>query len=141
MQAPGTDSAASSDWIEIPLPAGVFREYARDYRSDTIDIEIDAFDALEYKLGMNEGDSIVYEWGATGLESPELLYAEFHGHTERVGDAPGTLMFYRKASGDTEAGTLTAPFSGIHGWYLKNDGDRPIVVQLHVAGFYEIIPQ
>jgi hypothetical protein len=50
-------------------------------------------------------------------------------------------MFYRKATGATERGVLTAPFKGIHGWYLRNDSDDRIVVRLKVAGFYELMPQ
>lgn len=133
--------AGASPWNEIPLAPGVFREQGRDYRSDLIDIPIEPFGELEYKLGMNAGDSIVYTWDALEMSRPDLLYAEFHGHTERSGDAPGDLMFYRKASGGNERGALTAPFTGIHGWYLKNDTDRPIVVRLNVAGFYELIAQ
>jgi hypothetical protein len=134
-------SSAASPWNELPLAAGVFRESAKDYRVDTIDIDLGPRGELEYKLGMSEGDSIVYEWNAVNMKSPDLLYAEFHGHTERVGDAQGDLMFYRKASGGNESGALTAPFSGIHGWYLKNDTDEDIVVRLNVAGFYELIAQ
>jgi hypothetical protein len=133
--------AGASPWNEIPLAPGVFREQGGAYRSDVIDIPLGAFGELEYKLAMNAGDSIVYKWDALELPSPDLLYAEFHGHTERVGDAPGDLMFYRKASGGNERGALTAPFAGIHGWYLKNDTDRAIVVRLNVAGFYELIGQ
>ncbi len=132
---------ASTDWIEIPLPDGVFSEHAGDYRTDTIDIPLEPFGELEYKLGMTEGAAIVYQWNVVKIADPELLYAEFHGHTPRVGGAPGTLMFYRKANGGTERGALVAPFSGIHGWYLKNDTDQPIVVRLDVAGFYELLEQ
>lgn len=134
--------AASSQvqWNEIPLPAGVFREYSADYRSDVIEIPLGPRGELEYKLGLNEGDSIVYQWDAEGLADPELLYAEFHGHTEPV-DNVGDLMYYRKAAGSSERGVLVAPFTGIHGWYLRNDGDRPIVVRLNVAGFYQLLPQ
>jgi hypothetical protein len=135
------DALAASPWNEIPLAPGVFREQGREYRSDVVDIPIGAFGELEYKLGMNAGDSIVYKWDALETPDPQLLYAEFHGHTERVGDARGDLMFYRKASGGSERGALTAPFSGIHGWYLKNDTDRAIVVRLNVAGFYELLAQ
>lgn len=127
-------------WNEIELPDGVFREHSADYRNDVIDIPLRAGGELEYKLGLNEGDSIVYQWDAVDLEDPELLYAEFHGHTEPVNNT-GDLMFYRKASGATERGVLTAPFTGIHGWYLRNDSDEPIVVRLKVAGFYELLPQ
>ena len=132
----------SNDWTEVPLEAGTFREHGVSYRSDTIDIPVEPFGELEYKLDIREGDAIVYRWDTTvDLPNPELLYSEFHGHTERVGSAPGTLMYYRKASGGSESGTLVAPFSGIHGWYLKSTHDQPIVVRLAVAGFYQLIEQ
>jgi hypothetical protein len=131
---------AQSEWNELPLAAGVFKESPTEYRADIIEIPLAAFGELEYKLGLKEGDSIVYRWSAA-LEEPGLLYAEFHGHTERVGDAPGDLMFYRKAAGASERGALVAPFSGIHGWYLRNDSEQPLVVRLEVAGFYELLPQ
>jgi hypothetical protein len=135
-------SVASSqvEWNEMPLPDGVFREYSAAYRTDEIDIPLGPFGELEYKLGLDEGDSIVYQWDAVDLEDSEMLYAEFHGHTEPVNNV-GDLMYYRKAAGATERGTLVAPFSGIHGWYLRNDGERPIVVRLKVAGFYELLEQ
>ena len=134
--------AASSqvEWNEMPLADGVFREYSADYRTDVIDIPLESFGELEYKLGLNEGDSIVYQWDAVELKDPEMLYAEFHGHTPPVNNV-GDLMFYRKANGATERGTLVAPFTGIHGWYLRNEGDKAIVVRLKVAGFYELLPQ
>jgi hypothetical protein len=31
---------------------------------------------------------------------------------------------------------LTAPFDGVHGWYLQNQSDHPVVVRLQLAGFY-----
>ena len=135
-------TAASSqvEWNEMPLADGVFREYTTDYRTDVIDIPLGSLEELEYKLGLNEGDSIVYQWDAVDLKDPALLYAEFHGHTEPVNNV-GDLMFYRKATGATERGTLVAPFTGIHGWYLRNDTEAPIVVRLKVAGFYALLQQ
>jgi hypothetical protein len=138
----GVVGIASSqvNWNELPLADGVFREYTTDYRTDVIDIPLEPREELEYKLGLNEGDSIVYQWDAVDLEDPKALYAEFHGHTEPVNNV-GDLMFYRKATGATERGTLVAPFTGIHGWYLRNDTEEPIVVKLKVAGFYELLSQ
>jgi hypothetical protein len=133
-------ASSQVEWNELPLADGVFREYSGDYRSDVIDIPLEPLGELEYKLGLNEGDSIVYQWDAVDLEDPERLYAEFHGHTPPVNNA-GDLMFYRKSTGATERGSLVAPFTGIHGWYLRNDGEEPIVVRLKVAGFYELLPQ
>ena len=133
-------ASSQVEWNEMPLADGVFREYTADYRTDVIEIPLDPLEELEYKLGLNEGDSIVYQWDAVELKDPEMLYAEFHGHTPPVNNV-GDLMFYRKANGATERGTLVAPFTGIHGWYLRNDGGEPIVVRLKVAGFYELLQQ
>ena len=129
-------AAAQSDWIEIPLEEGTFDEIAGEYRHDVIDIPLAPFGELEYKLALEEGDTIVYEWNVLEIEDPELLYSEFHGHTERVGNAPGTLMFYRIHSDGRESGRLTAPFDGIHGWYLNNTSAEDVTVELHVAGFF-----
>jgi hypothetical protein len=133
-------ASSQVEWNELPLAAGVFREYAADFRTDVIDIPLEAGGELEYKLGLEEGDSIVYQWDAVGLDEPDMLWAEFHGHTEPVNNV-GDLMFYRKESGATERGVLVAPFSGIHGWYLRNESDKAIVVRLKVAGFYELLVQ
>jgi hypothetical protein len=130
-------ASSQVQWNDQPLADGVFREYAADYRTDVIDIPLAAGEELEYKLGLNQGDSIVYQWDAVDLEDPEVLWSEFHGHTPPVNNV-GDLMFYRKAFGATERGSLVAPFSGIHGWYLRNDGDKAIVVRLKVAGFYDL---
>ncbi len=133
-------ASSQVEWNELPLADGVFREYSTEYRTDVIDIPLEPFGELEYKLGLEEGAAITYRWEAVDLEDPELLYAEFHGHTEPV-NGVGDLMFYRQAYGTNESGMLVAPFTGIHGWYLRNEGDAPIVVRLHVAGFYELLPQ
>ena len=129
------------EWIDVPLSENTYREHERAMRQDKIEIPLGAFDELEYKLGMEEGDAIVYSWRVEGIDDPEFLFAEFHGHTEPVPGEPGTVMFYRRAEGGTENGALTAPFSGIHGWFLQNRSTRAIVVHLEVAGFYELIDQ
>ena len=36
------------------------------------------------------------------------------------------------------SGTLTAPFSGIHGWYWENQTDGEVTVTLSAAGFYNM---
>lgn len=135
------DEAPAQDWNEVPLPEHTFLELDGEFRTDVIDIPLGPGGELEYKLAIEEGDAVVYEWNVLEIEDPELLYSEFHGHTERVGSAPGDLMFYRKASGGSERGLLVAPFSGIHGWYLVNGSEAPIVVRLEVAGFYELVDE
>lgn len=139
--AASASEARAQDWNEIPLPEHTFWELDGDFRSDVIDIPLGPGGELEYKLAIEEGAAVVYEWDVLDIEDPELLYSEFHGHTERVGSEPGDLMFYRKASGGSERGMLIAPFTGIHGWYLVNGSDTPIVVRLEVAGFYSLVDE
>ena len=44
----------------------------------------------------------------------------------------------RRTAHDQASGTLTAPFSGIHGWYWENTTDQPVTVTLTTAGFYNL---
>ena len=85
---------AVNGWIDIPLREGTFAESTVTYKSGTYEIPVYAYQALEYKLGILEGDTVTYEW-STGMQNPELLEVEFHGHTDRVVEEPGLLMFYK----------------------------------------------
>jgi hypothetical protein len=55
-------ASSQVQWNELPLAEGVFRECSADYRTGVIDIPLEPLGELEYKLGLNEGDSIVYQW-------------------------------------------------------------------------------
>lgn len=134
--APATTPAEPLAWIDMPLSENTWWPAQREFRNGTYEIVLDAFAALEFKLGMRAGDVIVYEWHAAP-DMPDMLSSEFHGHTERQGDEPGNLMFYSNHNNGKERGSLLAPFDGIHGWYLKNNGLETITVTLNVAGFYE----
>ena len=132
---------AQPEWKEIPLKDGTYRQYQAIHRTDTVDIPVRPNGGeIEYMVQMKQGASLVYSWRAVDIAAPEKLSSEFHGHTDRTPGTTGTLIFYRKATGATENGSLVAPFDGIHGWYLKNDTDRPVVVRLTLSGFYEVIP-
>ena len=130
-----------AEWKEVPLKDGTYRQYQTAHRTDTVDIPVRPNGGeIEYMVKMRQGDSMVYSWRAVDIANPAQLASEFHGHTDRPPGTTGTLIFYRKATGGTENGSLIAPFDGIHGWYLKNDTNRPVVVRLTLAGFYEVIP-
>lgn len=132
------EEPAPVDWIEVPLQESTYFDGSHAFQEGTYEILVLRQSALEYKLGINEGDAITYEWQVT-MTQPELLHVEFHGHTHRVGDEPGTVMFYKIHTDGSERGTLVAPFDGIHGWYLDNQSTQDITVRLSVAGFYEVI--
>lgn len=131
-------SAPQGDWIEVPLSAATYWDHAQGFKTGEYEIPVAAGTDLEYKLGMQEGAVVTYDW-TVAMADPSLLKVEFHGHTERVGNAPGTLMYYKVHSDGKESGTLRAPFTGIHGWYLNNTSDTDVVVKLKVAGSFEEI--
>ncbi len=125
------------NWIELPLEPGIFHESAVEYRSGSYEIPVGAYEALEFHVAIAEGDTLVYSWEVS-MSDPSLLAVEFHGHTDRApDDPPGLLMFYKIHNEGSESGTLTAPFSGIHGWFLDNQSDEDIVVRMQLSGFYQ----
>lgn len=124
-------------WREYPLRDGVIKTHQAEWKHEVIDVRVPSDDkGLEYKLQMNAGDTIVYSISYGALEHPGLMVVEFHGHTEKGADGTGDLMFFSKTSGVTEHGSFTAPWTGIHGWYLQNSSGKDVIARVEIAGFY-----
>jgi hypothetical protein len=124
-------------WREYPLRDGVISIKPVKWRTDKVEVSVATGEGLEYKLTMNTGDTVVYNISFGALKAPEQMVSEFHGHTEQV-DGVGDLMFYSKTGGSPQSGVFTAPWDGIHGWYLKNDSAADVVVTIELDGLYEI---
>ncbi len=129
--------AAVDGWREYPLRDGVISIQPAKWRTDTVDIAVPAGKGLEYKLTMKKDATLIYNISYGTLAEPGMMLSEFHGHTKQV-DGVGDLMFYSKTGGSPQSGVFTAPWDGIHGWYLKNDGPKDVVVKVELAGFYEL---
>lgn len=117
------------------------------FRTDTFEIPLAADgdegrrNALEFKVRLPKGGTLVYSWQAEGLKVPADLMFDFHGHTVAAeANGPVTVADYEKSSGAEANGSLVAPVDGIHGWYFRNRSDRPIKIRLKLAGFYELVP-
>jgi hypothetical protein len=113
----------------------------------TVQIPLGAADwpeaALEYKVAMKPGETVLYRWSAAhadGSPTTAPVEFEFHGHTLAADGEEMTVAEYRKARALADTGSLMAPFDGIHGWYMKNHDPDPIIVTLEIEGFYELIP-
>jgi hypothetical protein len=128
---------AVNGWRDYPLRDGVIAIQPGKWRTDTIDVPVPAGKGLEYKLAMKKGEGLVYNVSYGTLADPKLMLVEFHGHTPQV-NGVGDLMFYSKTGGTPQSGVFTAPWDGIHGWYLKNDSPKDVVVTLQLAGFYAL---
>jgi hypothetical protein len=99
--------------------------------------------ALEYKVRMSPGESILYRWSARELDgSPAAAPVEFdmHGHDVVDEGVSPTVVDYAKGEALAQAGSLTAPMDGIFGWYFRNTGDDPLMIRLEVEGYFEVIP-
>lgn len=140
VSAPGVPQPvpqAVNGWREYPLRDGVVSMQPAKWRTDTIDVPVPAGKGLEFKLTMKKGEGLVYHISYGTLTDPAQMLTEFHGHTPQV-NGVGDLMFYSRTGGTPESGVFTAPWDGIHGWYLKNDSPADVVVRLELAGFYAI---
>jgi hypothetical protein len=120
------------------------REYEIGFRSDTIEIPLRDGDdrtrgnELEYKVRMKKDATLIYEWSVADIANPEEFYYDFHGHTVVEGKDM-TVATYKQATGTGAKGALTAPFDGVHGWFLQNQSAKPVVVKIRLSGFYELI--
>jgi hypothetical protein len=121
------------------------REYPAGFRSDTIEIPLrregdpTRGDELEYKVRMLKDATLIYQWSVAEIPDPEEFFYEFHGHT-LTNPAEMTVATYKKTTGTSANGALTAPFDGIHGWFFQNQSVNPVVVRVKISGFYELIP-
>jgi len=104
----------------------------RPYQHETVEFKLGPRDSIEYKYRLDKGEALLYSWKATGPVNYEL-------HAEPDGAPRGYAeSFDKKDSKDGASGTLTAPFSGIHGWFWENQSDKDVTVTLSAAGFYNM---
>jgi len=116
--APASPPAATEKRAERP----------RTYKLDASSMALGPGMAFEYKYRLEQGASMVYAWST---ETP--VKYEFHGEPD---DSRLKVTSYEKQVGDHAAGSLTAAFTGIHGWYWENTGKQPVTITIHSAGFF-----
>jgi hypothetical protein len=120
--------------------SSLFHSYTAELRTDTIDIplaaagDVDGKDQLEWKVRMRTGETLVYSWTA---DAPaEEFYFDLHGESPPSPEVK--MVTYQKGTGIASRGSIVAPFDGIHGWYLQNQSERPVVFRLKLGGFYQL---
>ena len=101
-------------------------------KADTYEIVLGPRESIEYKYRLPKGASMAYAWTAT---APVVV--DFHGEgTGLLTDGGPSSQSYEKQNGRRAAGSFSAPFTGIHGWYWENAGAGPVTVSVTSAGFY-----
>jgi hypothetical protein len=112
------------------LDAGAVSLVAGTLRRDTFSVTLAPGKGAEVKAHLKAGAGIVFNWKASADVAVDM-------HGERP-DAKKTWTSYAVESAQRQAsGTFIAPFDGSHGWYWQNRGDRPVTVDIEVAGFQQ----
>jgi hypothetical protein len=104
----------------------------KPFQQESVDFKLAPREGMEYKYRLDKGEALLYSWSATAPVDYEL-------HAEPDGAPAGYAQSYEKKSASNgAAGTLTAPFPGIHGWYWENKTDKEVTVTLKTAGYYNL---
>jgi hypothetical protein len=104
----------------------------RPFQQETIEFTLGPREQMEYKYRLEKREVLLYSWSATAPVA-------FEFHAEPDGAPRGYAETYEKGSGVAEAaGTLTAPFSGIHGWFWDNGHDSAVTIRLTASGFFNL---
>jgi hypothetical protein len=116
----------------VPTQKGPIGEYPAEFKLDVAEIVLEPYEYVEYKYGLEKGATMLYSWQASaGVKH------DFHGErgVDVTDNGPEEESF-DKQDRQQSAGSYTAPFSGIHGWYWENPGGETIRIRLTTSGFY-----
>lgn len=98
-----------------------------EMRSDRTVLTLEPDQGAEIKLVMQEGDTVRYSWSSSGGR------VNYDTHADR----PGTSYHgYDKGSEQRVEDTLTAVFTGSHGWFWRNRTGAPVTITLITEGAY-----
>ncbi|MDC9724778.1 MAG: HupE/UreJ family protein [Gammaproteobacteria bacterium] len=125
------ERSQKADTDKIVATESSLEELIQPQWKDSISITIPALDYTEYKLYLEKDAALEYAWVTDG----EALFFDFHGEPE--GDTSGYFESYKEHTDSQASGTLTTPFAGTHGWYWKNDSQRPVTITLNIKGVYQ----
>ena len=115
-----------------PSGVAILAPQEKAFTQETVTFNVKPKEGFEYKYRLEKGEALLYSWSASAPMNTEF-------HAEPDGAPRGYAQSYEKKDGMTGAsGTLTAPFSGIHGWYWENTTDKEATVTLASAGYYNL---
>ena len=112
--------------------AAILAPQDRPFQQETVEFTIAPGEFVEYKYRLDKGEALLYSWKASGPVNLDF-------HAEPDNGPRGYAQSYETKQAVSEAsGTMTAPFSGIHGWYWQNTGNQEVTVTLHSSGYYNL---
>jgi hypothetical protein len=111
-----------------PAPEGPVFARAERFSTDRRTFTIGAYGTLEFKYALDEHAAMIYEWTASAPVG-------FDFHTEPATN-PDASESFEKGEASTGRGAYVAPYSGIHGWYWKNNTEEDVSLTLLASGFF-----
>jgi hypothetical protein len=109
---------------------GPLERQDRAHASDRVEFILEAFQSVEYKYQLEEGNSMIYAWSSSG----ELVY-DMHADPEGL-EGEEYVESFDVGTGSNAAGLYHAPFTGIHGWFWENRTFEEVILRLESAGYY-----
>lgn len=89
--------------------------------------ELAPFESIEFKYTLSEGEPLEFQWTATA----PLTY-DMHAHPFEGGEA--LTESYGQDSAAAMRGTYLPAFTGIHGWFWRNDTTDNVTLTLDASG-------
>lgn len=112
--------------------AATLAKTERALRNDELTLTLQPGEGAEVKAQIRKGDQFVFSWATDG--GP--VKSDMHG--EPLNAKPNEFTTYWKVAQQSSAqGAFVAPFDGIHGWFWRNKGDKPVTIKVKVSGFHE----
>lgn len=90
------------------------------------------YQGREAKARMKAGQSYTWRWSTDGAK----VEYEQHGDPENA-VSEDDYTSYDKGESAGASGTFRAGFTGRHGWYWKNNGNKPVVITATAKGEFE----
>jgi hypothetical protein len=99
--------------------------------STQIQLILRPYNGKEAKATMQAGEEFTYRWTTDGVP------VEFEFHGDPKGGDGKEFSSYEKGEAASGEGKFRAPFEGRHGWYWKNNTNKPILITASVNGKFE----
>jgi len=101
-------------------------------RTDELSVTLAPDKSTEIKITMTKGTAVDFTWSTNTGQA----FYDLHGDSKET-----NYHIYEKGTAQTKSGTLTAAFTGNHGWYWKNRTTSPITITLKATGHYQAIKE
>jgi hypothetical protein len=116
----------------VGAPTTTIARTEHAFRSDEMRITLQPGEGAEIKAEIRKGEQFVFSWASEG--GP--VKSDMHG--EPFNAKPNEFTTYWKVAQQSAGrGSFVAPFDGIHGWFWRNKGDKPVSITVRVSGFHE----